>query len=394
MNKMTLRDIDVKDKTALVRVDFNVPLEKGEVADDARIRGALPTITYLQSQQAKVVLCSHLGRPDGKVAEALRLTPVAGRLQELLEQPVATASDCVGPTAEAAVAGLEPGGVLLLENLRFHPEEEKNDPEFARQLAALADVYVNDAFGTAHRAHASTEGVAKLLPAVAGLLMEKEIDFLGQVFEEPKRPFVAVLGGAKVTDKIFVIEALLTVVDRLIIGGGMANAFLAAQGIAIGASKLGERDAAYAHKILEDATESGGVRVEVPHDVVVAEKFEEATEHKVVKLGEIPSGWMILDIGPETGARYAEAVKGAKTVLWNGPMGVFEWEAFAGGTKVVARALGESGAMTIVGGGETAQAVEEVGVADKITHVSTGGGATLEFLEGKILPGVAALRDK
>ncbi len=231
MNKMTLRDIDVKDKTALVRVDFNVPLEKGQVADDARIRGALPTITYLQSQQAKVVLCSHLGRPDGKVAEALRLTPVAGRLQELLGQPVATASDCVGPAAEAAVAGLEPGGVLLLENLRFHPEEEKNDPEFARQLAALADVYVNDAFGTAHRAHASTEGVAKLLPAVAGLLMEKEIDFLGQVFEEPERPFVAVLGGAKVTDKIFVIEALLTVVDRLIIGGGMANAFLAAQAV-------------------------------------------------------------------------------------------------------------------------------------------------------------------
>ncbi len=395
MNKQTVRDIDVKGKRVLVRVDFNVPLDKssGEVADETRIRAVLPTIAYLCDQEAKVVLCSHLGRPDGKVVEGLRLTPVARRLSALLDRPVSTTSDCVGTGVEAAAAALPPGGVLLLENLRFHPEEEQNEAGFAQALAKLADVYVNDAFGAAHRAHASTAGVAAYLPAVAGLLMQKELDFIGGALEQPQRPFVAILGGAKVSDKIKVVENLLTKVDTLIIGGGMANAFLVAQGYGVGSSRVAEGDPDHARKALEDA-QRRAVQVLLPTDAVAADQFDAEAAHATVPVGETPAGWMLLDIGPETRECYAAAVRGAKLVLWNGPMGVFEFPAFAEGTGAVARALAECGGTTIVGGGETAQAVEELGVADRITHVSTGGGATLEFLEGRELSGVAALRDK
>ncbi len=395
MNKQTVRDVDVKGKRVLVRVDFNVPLDKssGEVADETRIRAVLPTIAYLCDQEAKVVLCSHLGRPDGKVVEGLRLTPVARRLSALLDRPVSTTSDCVGTGVEAAAAALPPGGVLLLENLRFHPEEEQNEAGFAQALAKLADVYVNDAFGAAHRAHASTAGVAAYLPAVAGLLMQKELDFIGGALEQPQRPFVAILGGAKVSDKIKVVENLLTKVDTLIIGGGMANAFLMAQGYGVGSSRVAEGDPDHARKALEGA-QRRAVQVLLPTDAVAADQFDAEAAHATVPVGETPAGWMLLDIGPETRERYAAAVRGAKLVLWNGPMGVFEFPAFAEGTGAVARALAECGGTTIVGGGETAQAVEELGVADRITHVSTGGGATLEFLEGRELSGVAALRDK
>ncbi len=396
MQKLTVRDVDVRGKRVLVRVDFNVPLAKdtGDVADDTRIRAALPTIEYLTGQDARVVLCSHLGRPDGKVVDDLRLAPVARRLSRLLGKTVATINDCVGQEVEVAAARLQPGDVLLLENLRFHPEEEKNDAAFSQALSQLADVYVNDAFGTAHRAHASTAGVAAYLPAVSGLLMEKEINFLGQALSTPPRPFVAILGGAKVSDKIKVVENLLTKVDTLIIGGGMANAFLKAQGIDVGASRIDAGDPEHAAKALADAR-ARNVPILLPTDAVVAEKFDAAAAHKVVSVQQaVGSGWMLLDIGPETRSRFAEAVKAAKMVVWNGPMGVFEWEAFAGGTRAVAQALAESGATTIIGGGETAQAVESLGLADRMTHVSTGGGATLEFLEGRALPGVAALRDK
>lgn len=395
MDKQTIRDIDLKGKRALVRVDFNVPLDKatGEVADDIRIRSALPTIAYLREAGASVVLCSHLGRPDGKVVESLRLAPVAKRLASLLGTPVATTADCVGPEAEAAAKALTAGGVLLLENLRFHAEEEANDPAFAKQMAALADVYVNDAFGTAHRAHASTAGVAAYLPAVAGLLMEREIAFLGGALADPQRPFVAILGGAKVSDKVKVVENLLSKVDTLLIGGGMANAFLVASGKSVGASRVVDGDPQHAAAALKLAQERG-VQVLLPSDVVAADSFSAEAAHTTVPVGEVPAAWMLLDIGPETRTRYAEAITGASLVLWNGPMGVFEFPAFAQGTLAVAQALAQCKGTTIVGGGETAQAVQELGVADKITHVSTGGGATLEFLEGRTLPGVAALRDK
>lgn len=395
MDKQTIRDIDLKGKRALVRVDFNVPLDKatGEVADDIRIRSALPTIAHLREAGASVVLCSHLGRPDGKVVDSLRLTPVARRLSALLGAPVATTADCVGPEAEAAAKALPAGGVLLLENLRFHAEEEANDPAFAKQLAALADVYVNDAFGTAHRAHASTAGVAAYLPAVAGLLMEREIAFLGGALADPQRPFVAILGGAKVSDKVKVVENLLSKVDTLLIGGGMANAFLVASGKSVGASRVVDGDPQHAAAALKLAQERG-VQVLLPSDVVAADSFSAEAAHTTVPIGEVPAAWMLLDIGPETRARFAEAITGASLVIWNGPMGVFEFPAFAQGTLAVAQALAQCKGTTIVGGGETAQAVQELGVADKITHVSTGGGATLEFLEGRTLPGVAALRDK
>lgn len=395
MQKQTVRDLDVRGKRVLVRVDFNVPLAKdtGDVADDTRIRAALPTIEYLTGHGARVVLCSHLGRPDGKVVDNLRLAPVARRLSRLLGKTVATTDDCIGQAVEAAVANLLPGDVLLLENLRFHPEEEKNDPAFSQTLSKLADVYVNDAFGTAHRAHASTAGVAAYLPAVSGLLMEKEINFLGQALSDPPRPFVAILGGAKVSDKIKVVENLLTKVDTLIIGGGMANAFLKAQGMDVGASRVDAGDPEHAAKSLADA-KARNVRILLPTDAVIAEKFDAAAAHKVVSVQQTPTGWMLLDIGPETRKQFAEVVKAAKMVVWNGPMGVFEWEAFAGGTRAVAEALASASATTIIGGGETAQAVESFGLADRMTHVSTGGGATLEFLEGRVLPGVAALRDK
>ncbi|HLC29479.1 MAG TPA: phosphoglycerate kinase, partial [Dehalococcoidia bacterium] len=369
MGKQTVRDVDVRGKRVLVRVDFNVPLDRatGQIADDTRIREALPTIAYLTEHGAKVILCSHLDRPGGQVVEGLRLAPEARRLEELLGRPVAMATDCVGPEAEAAVQALQPGGILLLENLRFHPEEEQNDPLFAQALARLADIYANDAFGTAHRAHASIAGVAAYLPAVSGLLMEKEIGYLGRVLSNPERPFTAILGGAKVSDKIKVVENLLTKVDSLIIGGGMANSFLKALGLNVGSSKVNEDGPEHARKALDDA-QGRGIRILLPTDAVAAEKFEAGAAHATVPLSDVPAAWLVLDIGPETRKQFAEEIKGAKTVVWNGPMGVFEWKAFAGGTKAVAQAMAGSRATTIIGGGETAEAVESLGLADKMTH--------------------------
>lgn len=398
MNKKTIEDIDVGGKRVLVRVDFNVPQdETGKITDDRRIRAALPTIQYLINQGAKVILVSHLGRPKGKPEdrEKFTLKPVAERLSELLGKPVPLAPDCVGPEVEKMVQAMKDGDVLLLENVRFHPEEEKNDPEFAKQLASLAEVYVNDAFGTAHRAHASTEGVTKYLPGVAGYLMQKEIEYLGGALANPKRPFIAVLGGAKVKDKIPVIENLVSRVDKLIIGGGMAYTFLKAQGKEIGQSLLDADSLDFCREMLAKA----GDKILLPVDVVVAdgnpfEKGPDAVQTKVVSVDAIPADWQGVDIGPETQKLFAEAVKGAGTVVWNGPMGIFEFEKFAVGTRAMAQALADSGAVTIVGGGDSAAAVEQLGFADKMTHISTGGGASLEFLEGKVLPGVAALQDK
>ncbi|WP_027717684.1 phosphoglycerate kinase [Desulfovirgula thermocuniculi] len=389
----TLRDVEVAGKRVLVRVDFNVPLKEGKVADDTRIRAALPTIRYLVERQARVILVSHLGRPKGKVDERYRLDPVAARLEELLGKRVVKVDDCIGEAPRAAVEAMEPGDVVLLENVRFYPEEEKNDREFARQLAELADLYVNDAFGTAHRAHASTEGVARFLPAVAGFLMEKEISVLSQVLERPVRPFVALLGGAKVSDKIGVVENLLGRVDALLIGGGMANTFLAARGCKMGKSLLEPDRLELAREIMEKAGEKN-VKVLLPVDLVVARAAEPGAESMVVPADGVPEEWMALDIGPQTVALFARELARAGTVLWNGPMGVFEMEPYAAGTLGVARALAESGATAVVGGGDTAAAVEKAGVADKMYHVSTGGGASLEFLEGKVLPGVAVLMEK
>lgn len=397
MKKKTIKDIDVRGRRVLVRVDFNVPLanegDGPKVKDDTRIRAAVPTIQYLMEQGARVILCSHLGRPKGKVVPDLRMDPVAGRLSELLGVPVKKADDCVGPEVEKMAQELGDAEVLLLENLRFHPEEEANDPEFAKRLAALADVYVNDAFGAAHRAHASTAGVAEYLPAVAGFLMQKEIETMGQALSNPERPFVAILGGAKVSDKIGVIKNLLTKVDSLLIGGGMAYTFLKAKGYEIGDSLLDEEHLELAASLMKEA-EQRGVDFCLPVDVVIADAFAEDANHKVVAADRIPEGWMGLDIGPETAKQFAETAKKAKTVVWNGPMGVFEMKPFAEGTYAVARALAESDAVTIIGGGDSARAVKESGYADKMTHISTGGGASMEFLEGKELPGVAALDDK
>ncbi len=394
MNKLTIEDIDVRGKRVLVRVDFNVPMdEKGNVTDDTRIRAALPTINYLKSQGAKVILISHFGRPKGQVKEEFRMDPVAQELADLLGEEIGKADDCIGPAAENEIRMMEEGEVLLLENVRFYPEEEKNNADFARKLASLADVYVNDAFGTAHRAHASTAGVAKFLPAAAGYLMQKEIEFMGKALENPDRPFVAIIGGAKVSDKIGVIENLLTKVDTLIIGGGMANTFLKAQGYDIGKSLLEEDKIALAKSLINLAQEKG-VNLLLPKDVVIADKFAADAKHNIVAASEIPSDWMALDIGPEASKEFAEAVKDAKTVVWNGPMGVFEMDAFAKGTENVAKSLAESGAISIVGGGDSVAAVEKMGVADKMSHISTGGGASLEFLEGKELPGIVALGEK
>jgi len=391
MNKKTVRDINVSGKRVLVRVDFNVPLDSGRVTDDTRIRAAIPTIQYLIDKGAKVILASHLGRPKGKVAPEFSLKPVAVRLEQLLGVPVAMASDCVGPEVESAVAHLEPGQVLLLENLRFHPEEEKNDPAFAAQLAKLADVFVNDAFGAAHRAHASTEGVTHFLPAVAGFLMQRELDFLGRAMADPERPFIAILGGAKVSDKIGVISNLLTKVDKLLIGGGMANTFLKAKGLDMAESLVEDQVLDTARSLMAAA----GVRLLLPVDAVVADAFDANANARTVPVAAIPAGWRVLDIGPETVRQYEQALQGAKTVVWNGPMGVFEFPRFAAGTVAVAKALAAlPDAVTIIGGGDSVAAVEQAGVADKMTHISTGGGASLEFLEGKELPGVAALLDK
>jgi len=391
MNKKTIRDISWAGKRALVRCDFNVPLDENRnITDDRRIRAALPTIKYLLEHGAAVILCSHLGRPKGKVVEELRLDPVAARLEELLGVPVKKLDDCIGPEVEKAVKEMRPGDVILLENLRFHPEERKNDPEFAKKLASLADVYVNDAFGTAHRAHASTAGVAAYLPAVAGFLLEKEIAFLGGELENPKRPFVAILGGAKISDKIGVIENLLSKADTLLIGGGMANTFLKAKGYEMGDSLVEESSLSLAEGLMKKA----GDKLVLPVDVVVADAFSAEANKKVVPADGVEPGWRVLDIGPKTVELFASKIKGAGTVVWNGPMGVFELDPFAEGTFAIARVLAESGATTIIGGGDSAAAVEKAGLADKMTHISTGGGASLEFLEGKELPGIAALNDK
>jgi len=394
MAKKTVRDIEVAGKRALVRVDFNVPLDKsGDVTDDTRIKAALPTINYLIEQKANVILVSHLGRPKGKVDERYKMDPVARRLSELLGRMVVKIDDCVGDIPREAVEKMQPGDVILLENVRFYPEEEKNDEKFARRLAELADIFVNDAFGTAHRAHASTEGVAEFLPAVAGFLMEKELAALGKLLAEPEHPFVAIIGGAKVSDKIAVISNLLGKVDTLIIGGGMANTFLKAQGYDVGKSLL-EVDKVDLAKGLMNEARGRGVNLLLPVDVVVAPGASLDAEQKVVPVDQIPAEWMALDIGPDSIGRFTEALKTAKTVVWNGPMGVFEMAAFARGTGAVARALAEIDATTVIGGGDSVAAVKKAGVADKVTHISTGGGASLEFLEGKQLPGVVALQDK
>ena len=397
LNKKTVEDIDVTGKKVLVRCDFNVPMEDGKITDDNRIVGALPTIKYLLSKQAKVILCSHLGRPKGEFNLKYSLAPVAARLSELLGVKVTLAKDVVGEDAQAKAAALGNGEVLLLENVRFHKEEEKNDPEFAKKLASLAEIYVNDAFGTAHRAHASTAGVADYLPAVCGYLIEKEISVMGKALSDPERPFVAILGGAKVADKLKVIENLLTKVDTLIIGGGMAYTFIAAQGKSIGTSLYDAEKLEYCKDMLKKA-EANGVKLLLPVDTVVAAAFPDPidapVETEVVCTCSIPADKMGLDIGPKTRELFAEAIKGAKTVVWNGPMGVFENDALAQGTMAVAKALAESGAITIVGGGDSAAAVEKLGFADKITHISTGDGASREFLEGLELPGIACLNDK
>ena len=382
----TLRDLDVAGKRVLVRCDFNVPLEGSEITDDRRITEALPTIQALLKGGASLILCSHLGRPKGVIPE-LSLRPVADRLTELLSQKVELLPDCIGPIVEAKINHLETGEVVLLENVRFHPEEEKNDPEFARQLAKLADVYVNDAFGTAHRAHASTEGVAKLIPSAAGLLIEKELKFLGDALDHPARPFVAIMGGAKVKDKIDVIESLLPKVDRLLIGGGMIFTFLKAQGLEIGKSLLDSESLEYGKRLLDD----NPGKIVLPTDIVVAKEFNENATASVVPANGIPADSMGMDIGPDSQAAYAAIVRDAQTIVWNGPMGVFEWDSFAAGTKAVAQAMADGVGMTVVGGGDSAAAVEKFGLADEMSHVSTGGGASLEFLEGKVLPGIAAL---
>lgn len=389
-NKKSVRDIDVRGKKVLVRVDFNVPIKDGVVQDDTRVRAALPTIQYLLENGAAVILFSHLGRPKGGPDPKYSMKPVADYLGTLMGAPVKFAEDCVGAPAEKAAASLKAGEVLVLENTRFHPEEEKNDLDLAKQMSSLADVYVNDAFGSAHRAHSSTEGVARYLPAVAGFLMEKEIQYLSQAIENPKRPFVAILGGAKVSDKIGVIKNLLTKADAILIGGGMANTFFKAQGYPMG-------DSLVEGEVLDLAMELlslGGTKLRLPVDVVIAQSLDEGAETKVMQVGPIPDGWKVLDIGPETVADYAKVIKGASTVVWNGPMGVFEVSTFAKGTFGVAHAMAESKAVTIVGGGDSASAIQKSGLADKITHISTGGGASLEMLEGLVLPGVAALQDK
>lgn len=390
MDKKTIRDIDVEGKKVLVRVDFNVPILDGTVGDDTRIKAALPTLNYLLEHGAAVILCSHLGRPKGGPEPKYTLKPVAEHLQRLMGREVFFAADCIGPEAERASEKLSPGGILILENTRFHPEEEKNDPGMARQLASLADCYVNDAFGSAHRAHASTEGVANFLPAVAGFLMEREIQYLGAAIADPAKPFVAILGGAKVSDKIGVIRNLLTKADTVLIGGGMANTFLKAQGYPVGDSLVEDGALDTAREILALA----GPRLRLPVDVAIADQFAADAAHKLMSTGPIPDGWRILDIGPETVGLYARVIKDAKTVVWNGPMGVFEFPEFARGTFDVATAVAESGATSIVGGGESVAAVQQSGLAEKITHISTGGGASLEMLEGMTLPGVAALMDR
>ncbi|MEY8382651.1 phosphoglycerate kinase [Christensenellaceae bacterium 44-20] len=394
MKQKTIEDISVESKKVLVRVDFNVPLnDKGEITDETRIQAALPTIKYLLDHKAKVILCSHLGRPKGEFKPEFSLAPVAKRLQMLLDTKVTFAKDVIGESADEAVAAVKDGEVVLLENLRYHKEETKNDPEFAKKLASYAEIFVNDAFGTAHRAHASTEGVTHYLPAVAGFLIKKELEFMGGALENPDRPFVAILGGAKIADKIPVIENLFNKVDCLIIGGGMANTFLAAQGYNMSKSLVDADSIALASELLKKA-KLKGVKILLPIDVVAADEFNNDAKTVMVPVDSIPEGYMALDIGSSTRMIFAEEINRAKTVIWNGPMGVAEMPSFAGGTRAVAEAMAGTNATTIIGGGDSAAAVKNLGYGDKMSHISTGGGASLEFLEGKELPGIAALNVK
>ena len=390
MNKKTVKDIDLKGKRVFMRVDFNVPMFEGKVSDDKRIRAALPTIQYVLEQGASLLLASHLGRPKGAPSPEYSLRAASETLSTLLNRPVKMAPDCVGPQVEALAKALQPGEVLMLENTRFHAGEEKNDPGLAKQMAALADVYVNDAFGSAHRAHASTEGIAHFLPAVSGFLMEQELEYLGRAVANPEHPYIAILGGAKISDKILVVETLLSKCDKLIIGGGMANTFLAAEGLNMQDSLVEEASLETAKAIM---TKSGDKLI-LPVDAVIADKFEADADTQVVDVKSIPAGWRMLDVGPKTIELYKNALQDAKLVVWNGPVGVFEMPKFAEGTFALAKLLAESKATTVIGGGDSASAVKKAGVAKQMTHVSTGGGASLEFLEGKELPGVAALMDK
>ena len=394
-NTKSIRDLDLVGKRVLVRVDFNVPFNADgiHISDDSRIRAALPTLEYLRERECKIIVCSHRGRPKGRVEQWLRMWPMSSRLAALLKMTVVQAGDCVGDAVAEGVEELEPGGVLVLENLRFYPGEEENAPEFAQQLASLADVYINDAFGAAHRAHASTEGVARLLPSAAGFLMERELRILGDAIDAPKRPFAAVLGGAKVSDKIGALQNLVSKADLVLIGGGMAATFIRAQGYAVGDSPIEDDRLEFAKRLTDTAAGQGdGARILIPTDVVVADEFTEDAHAQTVGVSAIPDGYRVMDIGPDTVRRYAEALGACKTVVWNGPMGVFEWAAFSQGTTAIANALAElEDAATITGGGSTAEAVAALGLTDRMTHISSGGGAALEFMEGKELPGVAAL---
>ena len=392
-NKKSVEDIDVSGKKVLVRCDFNVPMKDGKITDETRINGALPTIKYLLSKNAAVILCSHMGRPKGEFNPAFSLAPVAKRLSELLGQEVVLAADVIGEDAKAKAAALKPGEVMMIENVRFHKEEEKNDPAFAKELASMAEIYVNDAFGTAHRAHASTAGVADYLPAVCGYLIQKEISVMGKALSDPARPFTAILGGAKVSDKIGVINNLIDKVDTLIIGGGMAYTFMRALGNTTGTSICEEDKLELASDLMKKAR-AKGVSFLIPVDNIVAREYKEDADFMRIYSDAIPDGWMGLDIGPTTQELFTKTIAGSGTVIWNGPMGVSEWENFAAGTRAVAKAVAECGGISIIGGGDSAAAVEKLGYADKMTHISTGGGASLEFLEGIELPGVACLLDK
>ena len=390
MNKKTVKDIDLKNKRVLMRVDFNVPMAEGKVTDDKRIKASLPTIQYVLDQGASLFLMSHLGRPKGGPDPVFSLRAASEVLSGLLGRPVQMASDCVGAEVEKMAKALKPGEVLMLENTRFHAGEEKNDLDLAKQMAALGEVYVNDAFGSAHRAHSSTEGVARFLPAVSGFLMEQELEYLGRAVANPEHPYIAILGGAKISDKILVVETLLSKCDKLIIGGGMANTFLAAQGLNMQDSLVEAASVETAKAILAKS----GAKILLPVDAVIADKFEAEAQSRVVDVNQIPAGWRMMDVGPKTLESYKRALSGARLIVWNGPVGVFEMPKFAEGTFALARLLAESGATTVIGGGDSASAVKQAGVAKQMTHVSTGGGASLEFLEGKELPGVAALLDK
>lgn len=392
-SKKTMNDIDVQGKRVFVRVDFNVPMENGSITDETRIRAAIPTIEQLVNRGAKVILASHLGRPKGEVKEEMRLTAVGARLSELIGKPVTKLDESIGTKVEETVANMKEGDIVLLENVRFHKGEEKNDEELAKSFAALADIYINDAFGAAHRAHASTEGIAKYIPAVSGLLIEKELVVLGKALSNPDRPFTAIIGGSKVKDKIGVIENLLDKVDHLLIGGGLSYTFSKAMGYSIGKSLLEEDKIELAQHFIQKAKEKG-VQLHLPVDAIVASEFSKDAERKTVDIDSIPETWMGLDIGPKTASEYAEIIKNSKLIIWNGPMGVFEMEPFANGTKTVALAMAETEGYTVIGGGDSAAAVEKFGVAEKMDHISTGGGASLELMEGKQLPGIVALNDK